>query len=137
MLERSIIFGKWRLRMSVEYEVKAVEAVVAEVVAEAKTVETKVETVAEAVVADAKTDAKEVKAAIVNINSDEKLFLREAELEFLKAQMEIQRLSKIAEEKSKGYQAYIEALFKKYLITMAEYVFDGSVNAFKLLDKKL
>ena len=97
---------------------------------EVKTVETKVETVAEAVVA--KVEEK-IKAALVNIVADEKLFLREAELEFLKAQMEIQRLSKVAEAKSKSYTDYIESLFVKYGVTKAEYVFDGAVNAFKKL----
>jgi hypothetical protein len=47
--------------------------------------------------------------------------------------MEIQRLSKLAEEKSKTYTAYIENLYKTYVITKVEYVFDGSVNAFKKL----
>lgn len=97
---------------------------------EVKTVETKVETVAEAVVA--KVEEK-IKAALVNIVADEKLFLREAELEFLKAQMEIQRLSKVAEAKSKSYTDYIESLFVKYGLTKAEYMFDGAVNAFKKL----
>ena len=97
---------------------------------EVKAVETKVETVAEAVVA--KVEEK-IKAALVNIVADEKLFLREAELEYLKAQMEIQRLSKLAEAKSKSYTDYIESLFVKYGLTKAEYVFDGAVNAFKKL----
>ena len=97
---------------------------------EVKAVETKVETVAEAVVA--KVEEK-IKAALVNIVADEKLFLREAELEYLKAQMEIQRLSKLAEAKSKSYTDYIESLFVKYSLTKAEYVFDGAVNAFKKL----
>lgn len=97
---------------------------------EVKAVETKVETVAEAVVA--KVEEK-IKAALVNIVADEKLFLREAELEFLKAQMEIQRLSKVAEAKSKSYTDYIESLFVKYGLTKAEYMFDGAVNAFKKL----
>jgi hypothetical protein len=97
---------------------------------EVKTVETKAETVAEAVVAKVE---EVVKAALVNIVADEKLFLREAELEFLKAQMEIQRLSKIAEAKSKSYTDYIESLFVKYGLTKVEYVFDGAINAFKKL----
>ena len=104
---------------------------------EVKAVETKVETVAAAVVADAKaveTKVEEVvKAALVNIVADEKLFLREAELEYLKAQMEIQRLSKVAEEKSKSYTDYIKSLFVKYGLTTVEYVFDGAINAFKKL----
>jgi hypothetical protein len=108
-----------------------------EVVSEVKAVETKVETVADAVVADVKAEVvkveDKVKAAVVEIKAEEKLFLREAELEFLKAQMEIQRLSKITEEKSKGYQLYVENLFKTYVLDKAEYVFDGAINAFRKL----
>jgi hypothetical protein len=104
---------------------------------EVKAVETKVETVAAAVVADAKAVEEKVvavvKAALVNIVVDEKLFLRETELEFLKAQMEIQRLTKVAEAKSKSYTDYIDNLFVKYGLTKVEYAFDGAVNAFKKL----
>ena len=104
---------------------------------EVKAVETKVETVAAAVVADAKAVEEKVvavvKPALVNIVAEEKLFLREVELEFLKAQMEIQRITKLAEAKSKSYTDYIESLFVKYGVTKAEYVFDGTVNAFKKL----
>jgi hypothetical protein len=47
--------------------------------------------------------------------------------------MEIQRITKLAEAKSKSYTDYIESLFVKYGVTKAEYVFDGAVNAFKKL----
>ena len=104
---------------------------------EVKAVEAKAETVAEALGADAKAVEEKavaaVKAALVETKAEEKLFLREAELEFLKAQMEIQRLSKLAEAKSKSYTDYVEQLFAKYGLTKAEYVFDGAVNAFKKL----
>lgn len=120
--------------MSVETEVKAVEQAV---VAEATKVETEVKTVAEAVVADVKAEVAKVekveKAAVVNIKAEEQLVLRNAELEFLKAQMEIQRLSKITEAKSKEYTTYVEGLFKTYVLDRAEYVFDGAINAFKKL----
>ena len=95
--------------MSIETAVKAVEA----------TVEGEVKTVAEVVVAEAqkvegevsaevKKVEEKVKAALVDIKAEEKLFLREAELEFLKAQMEIQRLQKLADAKSKAYTEYVE-----------------------------
>lgn len=128
--------------MSIETVVEGeLKAVVVDVVTP---VEAKVETVADAVAADAKAvEAKTVavvekveavvKAALVNIVADEKLFLREAELEFLKIQVEIQRLSKAAEAKSKSYTDYVEQLFVKYALTKLEYVFDGAVNAFKKL----
>ena len=125
--------------MSVETEVKA-EVVKAETKVKAEVVEVEKEdkTVADAVVADVKAVvAKVEKAAVVQTTTDEKLFLREAELEYLKAQMEMQRLSKIAESKSKAYMGFIEGLYKKYAITKAEYVFDGGVNAFKAIEKKL
>jgi hypothetical protein len=135
--------------MSVETEVKAVEqktvAEVAKVEADAKAEVAKVEadakTVAEAVVANVKDevakDELKAKEAVVQTTTDEKLFLREAELEYLKAQMEIQRLSKLAEAKSKAYMDFIESLYKKYAITKAEYIFDGGVNAFKAIENKL
>ena len=99
-----------------------------------ETVVAEVEKVVEEVKSAVETKVEEVvKAAKVDITAEEKLFLREAELEYLKAQMEIQRLSKLAEAKSKSYTDYIESLFVKYSLTKAEYVFDGAVNAFKKL----
>jgi hypothetical protein len=117
------------------------EKVEAAIEGEVKSVETKVDTVAEAVVAEVKAEASKVegevvakeKAAIIQLKSDEKLFLREAELEFLKAQMQIQNLTKITEAKTKEYQTYVENLFKTYVIDKSEYVFDATVNAFKKL----
>jgi hypothetical protein len=47
--------------------------------------------------------------------------------------MELQRLSKLAEEKSKAYQTTVEGLFSTYIISKAEYVFDGVTNTFKKL----
>jgi hypothetical protein len=100
-------------------------------------IETVVEKIEQSVVAEVKKIEGETvavaKAAVVQTTTEEKLFLREAELEFLKANMEIQRIQKIAEGKSKEYQTYVENLFKKYVLDKAEYVFDGSVNAFKKL----
>ena len=113
--------------MSIETEVKAVEAAVE---GEAKKVEASVVTEVKKVEGDV---AAEIKAAVVNIKAEEKLFLREAELEYLKVQVEIQRLSKITESKSKEYQTYVENLFKTYVLDKAEYVFDGAINAFKKL----
>ena len=120
--------------MSIETAVKAVEA----------TVEGEVKTVAESVVAEAqkvegevvaevKKVEEKVKAALVDIKAEEKLFLSDAELEFLKAQLEIQRLQKIADAKSKAYTEYVENLFKTYVLDKASYVFDGAVRNFKKL----
>ncbi len=115
------------IETSVENEVKAVEA---EVKSEVAKVEGEVKAAVETVGAEVKAA---VTKAVVDITSEEKLFLREAELEYLKAQMEIQKFSKNAEAKSKQYVEYIEGLFKKYAITKVEYVFDGTINAFKKL----
>ena len=138
--------------MSVETEIKAAEQAVEGAVTSVETkvegevaaVEGEAKSVAEAVVTEAKKVegdvvkeadkvVEKVKAAFVGLIADEKLFLREAELEFLKAQMEIQRLNKIAEAKSKAYTDYVEQLFTKYGLTKAEYVFDGAVAQFKKL----
>jgi len=97
---------------------------------EVKSVATAVETEVKKVEGEIKP---EIKKALVEITAEEKLFLREAELEYLKAQMEIKRLSELAATKSKEYTAYIESLMKKYVIAKAEYVFDATVNAFKKL----
>lgn len=99
-----------------------------------ETVVAEVEKVAEEVKSAVETKVEEVvKAAKVDITAEEKLFLREAELEYLKATMEIKRLTQITEEKSKSYTAYIESLLTKYGLTKAEYAFDAVVNAFKKL----
>jgi hypothetical protein len=114
-------------------ELEKIEAAVEGTVVAA---EGEVKSVAEAVATEAKKLEGEVAAEVkkaVDISTEEKLFLREAELEYLKAQTEIQRLSKLAEAKSVSYQAYVENLFKKYALGKAEYVFDGAVNAFKRL----
>jgi|SRR5271166_5248138 len=104
---------------------------------EVKAVEAKAETVAQAVEGEAKAAvaevAKEVKAATVAITSDEKLWLADTELEFLKVQAEIKRLTELAEGKQKAYTTYVENLFNKYAVTKAEYVFDGAVRLFKKL----
>ena len=100
-------------------------------------VEGEVKSVAEAVVAEAaKVEEKvveAVKAATVEIKAEEQLVLRNAELTYLKSQMEIQRLSKVAEEQSKQYQTYVEGLYKTYALDKVDYIFDGAVNAFKKL----
>jgi hypothetical protein len=111
---------------------------------EVKAVETKVETVAEAVKAEVVKVASEVKAeiakvepevkkALVEISTEEKLMLRETELSYLKLQVQIKELSAQTEALSKKYMDNVEKLFSKYLLTKAEYVFDGAVNSFKKL----
>lgn len=112
---------------SVEAEVAKVEATAAAPAEEAKTVAEKIE----AAVEKTEAVAAEVKAAVVQISTEEKLFLREAELEFLKATMDIQRLQTITATKTKEYQAFVDSMLKKYNLTKEEYVFDGTINIFK------
>jgi len=126
------------IETAIEGEVKAVEAK-AETVAEAIATDVKAEVVkaegdvkAEVAKVEAKVKA-EVKKAVVEIKAEEQLVLRNAELEYLKATMQINNLQKIVESKSKEYTAYIESLLKTYGIDKAEYTFDAVTNTFKKL----
>lgn len=100
-----------------------------------------VETVVQAVEAEVKKVeaavkgevVKAEKTAVVQIKAEEKLVLADAELEYLKATSEIQRLTKITEAKSKEYQAYVENLFKVYALDKVDYLFDGASRLFKKL----
>jgi hypothetical protein len=104
-----------------------------------------VETVVEEVKAEAVKLAEEVKAvvvpeakkAVVTITDSEKLILAEAEVEYLKASAEIQRLTKITESKAKEYQSAVDSMLKKYVLDKADYLFDGVKKAFTLIEKKL
>lgn len=129
--------------MSVEDTVKAAEVAVVneakkvegEVVTEAKAVETAVVAEAEKVVAEVK---KVVARARVDIETDEKLVLRDAETEFLRVQVQIRdlnaqitTLSHQAEASSKKYGDKIEQLVTKYAIDKTTMMFDNIENAFK------
>ena len=101
--------------MTVEGEVKAVEAEVVKVVEEVKA---EVVKVVEAI-------KPEVKKLTQEITAEEKLAIREIENEYLKAQMEIQRLSTITQGAQKKFTDTVEALVKKYGVAPAEWVFDN------------
>lgn len=102
--------------------------VVAEVVgAVEKTVEA-VETKVEETVAKVEQVAKKT---VQEITTEEKLVLRELELNFLKVQTQIKDLSSNAEQMSRTYTAKIEELVKKYVIDKAEFTFDAISNTFK------
>jgi len=107
--------------MSVETEVKAVEAKVEAVVSEVKVEATKL-------VEEAKA---EVKKLTQELTAEEKLGIREIENTYLKAQIEIQRLSQITQNAQKNFTATVENLTKKYLINPAEMVFDNVELIFK------
>lgn len=119
--------------MSVETEVKKVEG---EVVAEAKAVEGEVRQLATETVAAVEERVR------VEIEAVEKLVLRDAETEFLRAQVQIRDLqsqikdaSQVAEKASKKYSDQIEVLVKKYSIDKAKMVFDNIENVFKKTGK--
>lgn len=101
--------------------VEAVEAKVKEVVTEVKN---EAEKVVEDVVAV-------VKKTRVEITTEEQLFLRNQELEFVKFQVQIKDLNAAAKTKSDMYSAKIEELVKKYAIDKTEMLFDSIENVFK------
>jgi copper chaperone CopZ len=101
--------------MSVETEVKAVEAEV-----------TKVEGV---VFAEAKKVVEEVKAEVKKLTqaltAEEKLAIREIEVAYLKAQGQIQSLAQITTKAQADFTKTVEDLTKKYALDPALYVFDN------------
>jgi hypothetical protein len=94
------------------------ETLVQKVEAEVKAVEAEVVKVVEAVL-------PEVKKLTQEITDGEKLAIREIELEYVKAQAEIQRLSQITQGAQKKFTDIVEGLVKKYGVTPAEWVFDN------------
>lgn len=113
--------------MELEKELKAVETAV----------ESEVVKVEDAVVKVAEEVKTEVKAALVALTGDEKFLLRDTELEYLKAQMEIQRLTRVAEAKGLEYRNAVDSFLKKYALDKAEYIFDGAKLAFTKIEKAL
>lgn len=96
-------------------------------------VETKVEEVVNEVKQEAEKAEQSLDKKIVQLTSEEKLYLREVELEYLKAVMETQRLQKVIEEKAKAFPAYVDTLVKKYGLEKDKYTFDAVANAFRQL----
>ncbi len=93
---------------AVEGEAKKIEG---EVVAEAKKVEAVVEKVVEKVLQE--------------LTTEEKLFIREIENNYLKTQMEINRLSQITQTAQRNYTVKVEELTKKYVVDPATWIFDN------------
>jgi len=83
--------------------------------------------------------AEEVKAEVVKVvekatqelSAEEKLVIREIENEYLKAQIEINRLSQITQKAQKSFTDTVEGLVKKYAVSSAEWVFDNVSLTFK------
>jgi len=98
--------------------------VVNEVVAEVKKIEGEV--VAEAVKVE-----KAVEKVLQELTAEEKLAIREIENSYLKASMEIQRLSQTTQKAQVDFTATVEHLTKKYLINPAEMLFDNVELVFK------
>src|ERR1035437_1057359 len=89
------------------------------------TVEAEVKAVEAEVVAVAEKAAVEVKKLTQELTAEEKLAIREIENEYLKAQMEIQRLSQITQGAQKKFTDTVETLVKKYGVEPATWVFDN------------
>lgn len=83
--------------------------------------------------------AKTVEAEIVSvaqkirqeIESEEKVIITKMENEFLKAQLEIQRLQTTVATTQKSYPEYIKNLAEKYALNIAEWSFDAVELVFK------
>ena len=104
-------------------------------------------TLVEKVEAAVEGEVKKVEAAVaaveqrirVEIAAEEKLVLRDAETEFLRAQVtmrdlqaQIKEASGKAEVATKKYSEQIETLVKKYTIDKATMIFDNIENVFKI-----
>ena len=99
-------------------------SVEAEVVAEVKAVEGEV-------VAEVAKAEKFVEAVRQELSAEEKLAIREIENAYLKAQMEIQRLSQITQKAQKDFTDTVEKLTKKYVVDPATWLFDNVELVFK------
>src|SRR5271157_896634 len=73
--------------------------------------------------------AEEVKAEVMKVtqelSAEEKLAIREIENGYLKAQIEINRLSQITQKAQKDFENTVKSLTAKYVIDPAEWLFDN------------
>ncbi len=97
----------------------------------AETVATKVETVAKEV---AEAPKEELKKFVSLATAEEKLVLKETELEYLKLQMQIKDLQTKAEALSSKYKTTVDGYFEKYAIDKTKYIFDGLKSGFSLIE---
>lgn len=98
------------------------ETLVQKIEAEVKAVEAKVETF--------------TTAARVDLDAADKLFLREIEVEYLRAQNEITRLSQIVKNAEARFAPSVQGLAKKYKVNPATHVFQNLELAFVVIEKK-
>ena len=110
---------------------------------EVETVVKEVETKAEAVVEEVKTVAEKVAEAVevkaktfISLETaEEKLVLKETELEYLKIQMQLKDLQAKADTFATKYKTTVDEYFVKYGVDKALYVFDGMKSGFALIQK--
>ena len=93
-----------------------------------KTIEGEVVAKVEKVAEEIKEEAKKLTQ---ELTAEEKLVIRELENEYLKAQMEIQRLSQITQGAQKKFTETVDSLVKKYAVSPAEWIFDNVSLIFK------
>ena len=93
--------------------------------------ETLKETVKEALNEVVNKAEEVVKATKVDISTEDKLLVRTIETEFLKGQMELQRLSVVVKDASDRYTKALESFGKKYAFEPLEYAWDSLELAFK------
>ena len=114
-----------KLEEEAKTEVKKVEG---EVVAEEKKVEGEVVAEEKKVEGEVVAKAEEV---MKDISAEEKLLLTKMENEFLKGQMELQRIQANVKRISEIYPKKVEELAVKYAIDLKTWAFDGMELVFR------
>ena len=100
--------------------------VTVEVEQEVKKVATAVETAVAPVVKAVKAEvAKVVEKTTQEITDAEKLVIRELENGYLKAQIEVNRLSQITQSAQKDFTKIVEDLTRKYAVPTETWLFDN------------
>lgn len=106
--------------------VQEVEALAKEAAEKVEGVATEVKAEVVKVVEEVKTDVvKEVEKIRQELSTEEKLAIRELENTYLKAQIEINRLSTVTQKSQQEFTKTVENLTRKYVINPAEWVFDN------------
>jgi ABC-type nitrate/sulfonate/bicarbonate transport system substrate-binding protein len=94
-------------------------------------VETAVEKAKEEVVNVAE-EAKAVAEKVTQeLSSEEKLFIRETENTYLKAQIEVNRLSQVTQKAQEDFTKKVEELTRKYAVDPSLWLFDNVKLSFR------
>jgi hypothetical protein len=88
--------------------------------------------------APSKTEVQKIEAAVVKfteevrvaLTADEKFFITKVENDYLKAQLEIHKATKVVENTQKQYTQLLEGLVKKYAINPLTHQFNNIELAF-------